>query len=318
MVDGSALLRLVHLSDLHHQIDWRKRSLWSSGWRGAPGRFELHALGRLRRFAGVERRIVRLVEQVLALTPDRVILTGDLTALGEASELRHARALLEPFIAAGLLVVVPGNHDRYTDARSSAFELVFADLLTSDLAELADARGYPFVKLVGERHALVGLDSTRVQGWSHYLVGRLGASQLRALARVLEHPALHKRTVLLLAHHGPAGPSGAFDWNESGLIDAAALLRTIRHARWCSSTGTRTTATGTGPARRAHSSPAQLHRARRVLGSAGGRSPRAGGGGPPAPLSGQGFRRAACASLALSEGKREHLLCLAGPDELSE
>ncbi|HSP20155.1 MAG TPA: metallophosphoesterase [Myxococcaceae bacterium] len=224
----SAVLRLAHLSDLHHQIDWRERSLWSSGWRGAPGRFELHALGRLRRFAGVGQRIAKLVEQVLGLAPDRVILTGDVTALGDESELRHARALLEPFIAAGLLVVVPGNHDRYTDRRSRAFEVVFADLLKSDLPELADERGYPFVKLVGERHALVGLDSTRVQGWSHYVVGRLGTSQLRALERVVEHPLLQGRTLVLLAHHGPTGPSGGFDWNESGLLDAAALLRGLR------------------------------------------------------------------------------------------
>ena len=222
------MLRLAHLSDLHDQIDWRQRSLWSSGWRGAPGRFELHALGRLRRFAGVERCIGRLVEQVLSLSPDRVIVTGDLTALGDEAELRHARALLEPFIALGLLVVIPGNHDRYTDRRVRAFEVVFSDLLTSDLPELADARGYPFVKLVGEDHAIVGLDSTRVQGWSHYLVGRLGDAQLAALARVLEHPTLERRTVLLLTHHGPAGPSGAFDWNESGLMDAGALLRTLR------------------------------------------------------------------------------------------
>ena len=223
------MLRLAHLSDLHHQIDWRKRSLWSSGWRGAPGRFELHALGRLRRFAGVEQRIARLVDQVLSLAPDRVLLSGDLTALGDESELRHARALLQPFIAAGLLVVVPGNHDRYTDARGRAFELVFRDLLTSDLPELADANGYPFVKLVGERHAVVGLDSTRVKGWSHYVVGRLGPGQLRGLARALDHPLLRNRTVLLLVHHGPAGPSGRFGWNESGLLDAPALLRTIRH-----------------------------------------------------------------------------------------
>ncbi len=223
------MLRLAHLSDLHHQIDWRKRSFFSSGWRGAPGRFELHALGRLRRFGGVEQRIARLVDQVLALSPDRVLLTGDLTALGDVSELERARALLQPLIAAGLLVVVPGNHDRYTDSRSRAFELVFGDLLTSDLPELADERGYPFVKLVGDRHALVGLDSTRVQGWSHYVVGRLGATQLRALARVLEHPSLAGRTLLLLAHHGPAGPSGSFDWNESGLLDAEALLLTLRH-----------------------------------------------------------------------------------------
>jgi len=222
------VLRLVHLSDLHHQIDWRRRSFWSSGWRGAPGRVELHLLGRFGRFVGVEQRIARLVDQVLALAPDRVLLTGDLTALGDEAELRHARALLEPFIAAGLLVVIPGNHDRYTDARGGAFELVFRDLLESDLPELADARGYPFVKLVGDRHALVGLDSTRVQGWSHYVVGRLGTPQLRRLARVLEHPLLERRTVLLLVHHGPAGPSGRFDWNESGLIDAEELLRTVR------------------------------------------------------------------------------------------
>ncbi|HET9036693.1 MAG TPA: metallophosphoesterase, partial [Myxococcaceae bacterium] len=223
------MLRLAHLSDLHHQIDWRKRPFWSSGWRGAPGRFELHALGRLGRFLGVEQRIARLVDQVLHLAPDRVIVTGDLTALGDRDELRRARALLEPFIAAGLLVVIPGNHDRYTDAGHTAFEVVFGDLLASDLPELADAQGYPFVKLVGEQHALVGLDSTRVQGWSHYVVGRLGARQLRALARVLEHPRLERRTVLLLAHHGPAGPSGTFDWNESGLIDAGALLHALRH-----------------------------------------------------------------------------------------
>lgn len=222
------MLRLAHLSDLHHQIDWRRRSFWSSGWRGAPGRVELHLLGRFGRFVGVEQRIARLVDQVLALAPDRVLLTGDLTALGDEAELRHARALLEPFIAAGLLVVIPGNHDRYTDARGGAFELVFRDLLESDLPELADARGYPFVKLVGDRHALVGLDSTRVQGWSHYVVGRLGTPQLRRLARVLEHPLLERRTVLLLVHHGPAGPSGRFDWNESGLIDAEELLRTVR------------------------------------------------------------------------------------------
>ena len=222
------MLRLAHLSDLHHQIEWQKRSLWSSGWRGAPGRFELQALGRLRRFAGVEQRIARLVDQVLALAPDRVVITGDLTALGDEHELRIARALLEPFIAAGLLVVIPGNHDRYTDARASAFEVVFGDLLRSDLPELADERGYPFVKLVGERHALVGLDSTRVQGWSHYIVGRLGFGQLGRLGRVLEHPVMEGRTVLLLMHHGPAGPSGEFDWNESGLIDAGALLRTVQ------------------------------------------------------------------------------------------
>ena len=138
------MLRLAHLSDLHHQIDWRQRSLWSSGWRGAPGRFELHALGRLRRFAGVERCIGRLVEQVLSLSPDRVIVTGDLTALGDEAELRHARALLEPFIALGLLVVIPGevalgNRLSYAQEFGDAAGLLAYMIVILVIGMLADA-----------------------------------------------------------------------------------------------------------------------------------------------------------------------------------
>jgi 3',5'-cyclic AMP phosphodiesterase CpdA len=221
--------RIVHLSDIHHQIDWRERSLWSSGWRGAPGRFELHGLGRLRRFQGVQDRIKRLIDLVLGHEPDHVLLTGDLTALGDEAELVHVRLLFASLIAEGRLTVIPGNHDRYTDTPSARrFERVFADLLRSDLPEYADAQGYPFVKLLGNRLALVGLDSTRVHSWSHYVVGRLGPRQLRALTRVLDDPRLEGRTILVLSHHGPVGPSGTFAWRESGLLDAAAFMRTLR------------------------------------------------------------------------------------------
>src|ERR1700722_4912425 len=79
--------RIAHISDLHHQVDWRQRSLRSSGWRGAPGRFELHGMGRLKRFDGVHDRIRRLVDQVGAQDPDLVLLTGDLSALGDTDEI---------------------------------------------------------------------------------------------------------------------------------------------------------------------------------------------------------------------------------------
>ena len=93
------MTRVVHLSDIHHQIDWRERSLLSSGWRGAPGRFELHGLGRLRRFHGVQDRIKRLLEVVLRRGPDHVLLTGDLTSLGDEAEFVEVPRLFATLIA---------------------------------------------------------------------------------------------------------------------------------------------------------------------------------------------------------------------------
>lgn len=220
-------MRLVHLSDIHHQVDWRQRSLWSSGWRGAPGRFELHALGRLVKFDNSHEHIRRLVDRSLDLEPTQVLLTGDLTALGDHGELTEARALLTPLIDAGRLIVIPGNHDRYVEgSRTPAFERVFGDLLQSDFADYGP---FPFVKLIGDRHAVIGLDSTRgVSGWTHYFFGKLGAEQLAALGRLLDDPRLAGRTLLLMLHHGPHGPDGKHDWKESGLLDAPELIALLR------------------------------------------------------------------------------------------
>jgi 3',5'-cyclic AMP phosphodiesterase CpdA len=224
-------LRIVHLSDLHLQLDWRGRSLRSTGWRGAPGRFELHALGRLRRFAAAKDRVRRLVDAALEHEPDKVVVTGDFTALGDAHELEEARALLEPLAATGRLSVVPGNHDRYTDRPGARnFERVFSEQLKSDLPEYADAHGYPWVHLLKDRFALIGLDSTRVAGWGHYFVGRVGQAQRSALAKILDDPRMAGRTALVMVHHGPVGPSGRFHWAESGLMDGGALMK-ILHER---------------------------------------------------------------------------------------
>jgi 3',5'-cyclic AMP phosphodiesterase CpdA len=225
--------RIVHLSDIHHQLDWKRRSLISSGWRGVPGRFELHALRRLKRFSGVADKIRRLVDRVLALEPDHVLLTGDLTALGDEHELTEARSLLHPLISHRRLVLIPGNHDRYTDApRSRRFERIFSDLLRSDMPEHADANGWPYVRLAGGELAFVGLDSTRVNGWGQYVVGRVGRPQLKALQRVLDDPRMEGRTVLVLAHHGPFGPRRrSFHWRESGLLDAEPLIDVLRERR---------------------------------------------------------------------------------------
>ena len=221
-------MRLVHVSDIHHQLDWNRRSWRSSGWRGAPGRLELHGLGRLERFSRAAESWSRILEDIEHLDVDHVLFTGDLTAMGDGAEFAAVRASVRHLTTEGRLTVIPGNHDRYTDAPGQRhFERVFAEQLTSAMPEHADETGYPFVKLLGDDVALVGLDSTRVPGWSQYLVGRLGPAQLAALTRILDDPRMVGRTVHVLSHHGPLSPLGHREWKESALIDGPALLAVL-------------------------------------------------------------------------------------------
>ncbi len=222
-------MRLVHLSDIHHQLDWTRRTLSSTGLQGLPGRFELQVLGRLARFHAVEARLGQLVDDLHALAPDHVVLTGDLTALGHEEELEPVRELLAPFLEQRRLTVVPGNHDRYTDGPGGrGLERLFAGALESDLPEHATSGGYPFARFLGDELVLVGLDSTRVRGWAQYILGKVGDEQLKALERLLDDPRVRERSVLLLLHHGPFGPGGGRDWREAGLLDAKKLMRVLR------------------------------------------------------------------------------------------
>lgn len=222
-------MRIVHVSDIHHQLDWKSRSWASSGWRGAPGRLELHGLGRLSRFSAGGDSWKRILDDIDTLEADHVFLTGDLTAMGDRDEFVAVSESLRHLILEDRLTLIPGNHDRYTDTPGQRhFEHVFAAQLVSVMPEHADAHGYPFVRFVGADVALIGLDSTRVPGWSQYVVGRLGGHQLAALQRILDDPRMAGRTVHVLSHHGPLSPDGRREWMESALIDGPALLGLLK------------------------------------------------------------------------------------------
>ena len=221
-----AHVRIIHVSDVHHQLDWAQQSWGSSGWQGVPGRLELHALGRLHTFSDGATAWKRILEDIDHLAADHVIFTGDLTAMGASEEFDAVRASVRHLTDEGKLTVIPGNHDRYIDSPGARhFERVFAAELASAMPEYADETGYPFVRLLGDDVALIGLDSTRVRGWGQYVVGRLGSAQLEALARVLDDPRLANRTVHVLSHHGQLGPRGKrAGVQQSGLFDGPALL----------------------------------------------------------------------------------------------
>jgi 3',5'-cyclic AMP phosphodiesterase CpdA len=221
-------VRIIHVSDVHHQLDWGRRSWGSSGWRGVPGRLELHAMGRLHRFSSGASVWQRILEDIDHLEVDHVLFTGDLTAMGDGAEFEAVHASVRHLIDEGQLTVIPGNHDRYTDKPGERhFERVFKNQLVSEMPEHADATGYPFVRFLGDDVAVIGLDSTRVPGWSQYVVGRLGGAQLSALTRILDDPRLANRTVHVLSHHGPLSPDGRHEWVESALIDGPAFLSVL-------------------------------------------------------------------------------------------
>jgi hypothetical protein len=223
-----APVRIIHVSDVHHQLDWAAKPWRSSGWQGALGRLELHGFNRLHKFAEAATVWKRILDDIDHFEADHVIFTGDLTAMGHEDEFWAVSESVKHLTKEGKLTIIPGNHDRYIDAPGKRhFEHVFAPQIISDMPEYCDEYGYPFVRLLGHDVALVGIDSTRVKGWAQYFVGRIGKTQLGSLQKILDDPRLANRTVHVLSHHGPLSPDGRREWMESGLIDAPAFLRIL-------------------------------------------------------------------------------------------
>jgi 3',5'-cyclic AMP phosphodiesterase CpdA len=159
---------------------------------------------------------------------DHVAITGDLTNLALETEFAAVDRLLdeELGLSPDQVSVVPGNHDLYTrgSMTSRRFATTFARYLVSDLPELAidlPAGPYPCVKL-REGAAIIGLSSA-VPRPPMVAAGVLGAPQLAALARVLAHPEVKKRTPVILLHHPAHNPPSRVKAMVEGLHDAALL-----------------------------------------------------------------------------------------------
>lgn len=226
-------MRIVHLSDIHVQIDYRSLPLRRYGWRRSVAQLEWVGLGRAKRFVNALGALKQIVAEIQELAPDHVVLSGDITALAVEEEFACARAALAPIARPELFSLIPGNHDRYTRHATSTrrFERHFGELLRSDLPSLAGPTGYPFVRLVGEGLAVVGLDSTRLAPVPGLSFGRIGPEQLRLLSRIVEEPAVRDRALCVLVHHAPLHEDGRPDRLSHGLTDASELLRLLAGRR---------------------------------------------------------------------------------------
>jgi len=130
--------------------------------------------------------------------------------------------------------VIPGNHDRYTPGALATrrFEKYFGHLLVSDLPEYCREGAFPFVRLIGEEAAVVGLCSARVPPMPGLSLGLVGRQQLEGLREAIRDPRLANRGVLVVVHHAPLTDRGRRDRLSHGLLDGSSLLKALPGPRY--------------------------------------------------------------------------------------
>jgi 3',5'-cyclic AMP phosphodiesterase CpdA len=217
-------MRVAHFSDLH-VLDLEG----AGAARFLNKRFTGWLNLRLKRQHKHRTAYVRAIaREVTRAKVDHVVITGDLTNLALEQEFEATRRLLEDelHLSPDQVTVVPGNHDLYTRGalRSKRFSTYFEHFLESDLPELSADIGlgrFPVVKLRGPL-AIIGLSSA-VPRPPLMASGQLGSAQLDALARILAHDEVRRRTPVIALHHPVHNPPSWLKTVVEGLWDARGL-----------------------------------------------------------------------------------------------
>jgi 3',5'-cyclic AMP phosphodiesterase CpdA len=186
-------VRIIHLSDIHvWRYTYNPMRLLSKRTLGIA---ELLS-GRARKFR--LERLDAVIERVVALEPDHVLITGDMTTTALPREFEEARRALAPLLAdPARATVVPGNHDRYTtgSVRTHQFEKWFG--------AFTGGAAYPWLKRLDAETGILGLDATR----SHISArGLLPAEQLETARALVADPALRPRRLIVACHYPVASP----------------------------------------------------------------------------------------------------------------
>lgn len=221
------MFRIAHISDLHVL---------------APSGVELRRILFNKRMTGYANLVMKRarvyrrdylvsVLAAAASAADHLVVTGDITNLSLEGEYEEAVRLLEDAARSTEVTVVPGNHDIYLPSihRERRFPHHFRGFMESDLPALAvdlPAGYFPSVKLRGPA-AIIGLTSA-VPRPPFVSAGYLGAEQLGALATILQHPEVTRRTAVVLIHHSPFDSRFRLEQLRGGLVDASALREALQ------------------------------------------------------------------------------------------
>jgi len=203
-------MTIAHLSDLHLSLDHRREN--------TP-------------------RLSRLLEYVSRLSPDHVVVTGDVSWNADERELLLARNIFEAqgLFAPERLTILPGNHDvfggvhtaeealqffarcrnTHFEDRFDTFFRVFHELFKGCL-HTSRKHIFPFVKTLGGV-ALIGLNSVMRHSQLKNPVGSnglVGQKERDRLDRLLSSGLLAGKRKIVLVHHHFHNPS----WETTGVL----------------------------------------------------------------------------------------------------
>jgi 3',5'-cyclic AMP phosphodiesterase CpdA len=169
-----------------------------------------------------------LIEDLHAVAPDQVVVTGDLTNVGLESEFENAREWLGRIGDPERVFVIPGNHDAYIQIEHERSLAKWTDYLLSDPAHprrdvTPGAVEYPTVRRRGPV-AFVGVCSAHPTPLFK-AGGTVGSEQLEHLEAVLSELADPDVCRVVLIHHPVT--DGATSERRS-LSDAADFRKVLR------------------------------------------------------------------------------------------
>lgn len=208
--------RIAHLSDVHI-VDGSEK-------KGARYRFASKFVGVGRNGLGPKDRAGRLARALATAKAggaDHVVISGDLTELGDTAEFeRFAEVLHDARLPEDSVTLVPGNHDAYS-AEDGWRKAMAGPLARFSAASAADAG-----KVVDRGNiAFVPIDTTQYQTIARSS-GVFTEQTAQAIERRLVDPAFREKAMVLVLHHPPFHPVRALRWID-GLRGGAFLLELL-------------------------------------------------------------------------------------------
>jgi 3',5'-cyclic AMP phosphodiesterase CpdA len=228
------VIRVLHFSDVHvHESVFAVPALELVGKRALAVANLWLSRGRL--FKESVPKLDALARFARAEQVDFSLCTGDYTAIGSEAEYASARGAVDELTRVPLgFCTVPGNHDLYVGdtLRDHRFERHFGAFTGSDWPESAvPGEPYPYVRLLGESLAVVGVNSSKPNPSPFTSAGFVPPAQLEALSRVLDDPRLTGRQVIVMTHYGILRRDGTPDSEHHGLRNADALVAVCARPR---------------------------------------------------------------------------------------
>lgn len=191
-----------------------KRALGVLNWRrGRQHRFSIATID-------------LLVDDIKAMAPDHIAVTGDLVNVGLAAEFATGLNFLKSLGTGPDVTVVPGNHDAYVRSTAHHSLLNWGDYMRGDgvNGDVTDESAFPFVRRRGDI-ALVGVSSA-IPTRPFMATGKVGRAQRERLGAALDVLGAEGLFRVVMIHHPPAGLRAG----HKRLIDEAAVREVLaRH-----------------------------------------------------------------------------------------